>query len=52
MRRISWIRAAQKEFLTFPQAVQERVKFAPQIAAAGQIADLAKPMKGFDGSIL
>lgn len=51
MRRISWIRAVQKEFLTFPQAVQERVKFALQIAAAGQIADLAKPMKGFDGGI-
>lgn len=51
MRRISWIRAAQKEFLTFPQAVQERVKFALQIAAAGQMADLAKPMKGFDGGI-
>lgn len=51
MRPISWVRAAQKEFLTFPQVVQERVKFALQIAAAGQMADLAKPMKGVEGGI-
>lgn len=51
MRPISWIRAAQKEFLTFPQAVQERMKFALEIAATGPMADTAKPMKGLEGGV-
>ena len=51
MRPISWIRAAQKEFLTFPQAVQERMKFALEIAATGRMADTAKPMKGLEGGV-
>lgn len=51
MRPIYWIRAAQKEFLTFPQAVQERMKFALEIAATGQMADIAKPMKGLEGGV-
>jgi phage-related protein len=46
MRRISWIKLALKEFVSFPQAVQEQMKFALEIAAAGQKADIAKPMKG------
>jgi phage-related protein len=51
MRRISWVKAAFKEFNRFPQAVQEQTKFALEIAAAGQMADIAKPMKGFEGGI-
>lgn len=51
MRRISWVRAAFKEFTSFPQAVQEQMKFALEIAAAGQMADIAKPMKGMDGGV-
>ena len=51
MRRISWIKAALKEFNRFPQAVQEQTKFALEIAAAGQMADIVKPMKGFEGGI-
>lgn len=47
MKSVSWVKAAQKEFLEFPPPVQERVKFALQIAAAGEMADIAKPMKGF-----
>lgn len=46
MRRVSWIKLALKEFGSFPQAVQEQMKFAMEIAAAGQKADIAKPMKG------
>jgi phage-related protein len=42
------VRAAWKEFGSFPQAVQERMKFAVEIAAVGETADIAKPMKGFD----
>jgi predicted XRE-type DNA-binding protein len=48
MRRVSWVKAAWKEFDEFPRAVQEQAKFALEIAAQGSLADIAKPMKGFD----
>jgi phage-related protein len=51
MRRISWVKAAIKEFGAFPQAVQEQMKFALEVAAAGQMADIAKPMKGLGGGV-
>jgi phage-related protein len=51
MRRVSWIKPAYKEFSSFPQAVQEQVKFALSVAAAGEMADIAKPMKGFDAGV-
>lgn len=51
MRRISWVKAAFKEFSTFPQAVQEQMKFALQIANEGQFPDIAKPLKGLDGGV-
>lgn len=51
MRRVSWVKAAWKEFNSFPQAAQEQVKFALEIAVAGQMADIAKPMKGFDAGV-
>jgi phage-related protein len=51
MRRVSWVRAAFKEFRSFPQSVQEQTKFALEIAAAGEKADIAKPMKGIDSGV-
>lgn len=45
------MRAAFKEFISFPQAVQEQIKFALEVAATGQMADTAKPMKGLDGGV-
>src|SRR4051794_33825560 len=51
MRRISWVKAALKEFDAFPKAVQEQMKFALEIASEGQMADSAKPMKGFGGGV-
>lgn len=51
MRRISWITAAFKEFNTFPQAVQEQIKFALQIAAKGAMPDSVKPMKGLGSGV-
>lgn len=51
MRRISWVRAALKDFGSFPQPVQEQIKFALEIAAAGRMADIAKPMKGLDRGV-
>lgn len=46
MRAVSWIKAAFKEFSAFPPAVQEKMKFALQVAAEGEKADIVKPMKG------
>jgi phage-related protein len=51
MRRVSWVKAAFKAFHTFPQAVQTQMQFALEIACAGEKADIAKPMKGFDSGV-
>ena len=51
MRRLSWVKAAFKEFQSFPQAVQEQMKFALQIACEGQKADIAKPMTGLGAGV-
>jgi phage-related protein len=45
-RRISWIKAALQAFQVFPAAVQEQMTTALRIAARGEKADKAKPMKG------
>ena len=51
MRGISWVRAALKAFGSFPVAVQEQAKFALQVAACGEMADIAKPMKGLGAGV-
>ena len=51
MREVAWVKAARKEFLTFPQAVQTRMKDALAIAAFGQKADIVKPLKGFESGV-
>lgn len=51
MRRVSWIKAALREFRAFPAPVQEQMSAALEIAAAGAKADAAKPMKGFDAGV-
>jgi phage-related protein len=45
-RRISWIKAALRDFQAFPEAIQEQIIAALRIAARGEKADKAKPMKG------
>ena len=44
-RPISWIRAALKEFETFPEGARSICLAALTIAAEGGKADLAKPMR-------
>jgi phage-related protein len=44
--RISCIKAALRDFQAFPAAVQEQMTTALRIAARGEKADNAKPMKG------
>lgn len=51
MRRISWVKAAVKDFASFPRPVQDQMKFALEIAAAGELADIAKPLRGFDAGV-
>ena len=45
-RRISWIKAALRDFQAIPAAVQEQMTTALRIAARGEKVDKAKPMKG------
>ena len=51
-RPISWIRAAEKDFLKFPNAVQREGLTALTIAAEGTKADNAKPLKGLGAGVL
>lgn len=45
-RPVSWIKAALKEFQTFPEAARSILLTALTIAAEGGKADIAKPMQG------
>jgi phage-related protein len=51
MRRITWVRGALRDFATFPSPVQDRVMFALRMAAQGEKADSAKPMKGLGAGV-
>src|SRR5712691_12657511 len=50
-RPISWIKAAQKDFETFPDEARLRVLHALTIAAEGGKADIAKPLKGVGSGV-
>jgi phage-related protein len=50
-RPVSWIRAALKEFGTFPEGARSICLVALTIAAEGGKADIAKPMHGMDSGI-
>jgi phage-related protein len=51
LRPISWLKAAEKEFLTFPREAQIDIRTALTIAARGGKADIAKPFKGVSGGV-
>ena len=51
MRNVFWIKAADKDFRKFPKAAQETIHDALAIAAEGQKADTAKPMKGLGAGV-
>jgi phage-related protein len=51
LRRISWVKAALRTFQAFPVEVQLRMTRALEIAAAGEKADSAKPMKGLGAGV-
>ncbi len=50
-RKISWIKAALKDFGEFPESVQRKVVAALRFAAKGEKAETAKPMKGLGSGI-
>jgi phage-related protein len=50
-RPVSWIKAALKEFQTFPTVAQHIFLTALTIAAEGGKADIAKPMQGLGSGI-
>ena len=50
-RSISWIKAALKEFHTFPDAVKSTCLTVLTIAAEGGKADIAKPMQGLGSGV-
>jgi phage-related protein len=50
-RPVSWIKAALKDFAGFPEAVQDAALSALTIAAEGQKADTAKPLKGLGSGL-
>jgi len=50
-RPVSWIRAALKEFETFPQGARSICLAALTIAAEGGKADIAKPVHGLGSGV-
>ena len=50
-RPVSWIRAALKEFDTFPEGARSICLAALTIAAEGGKADIAKPMYGLGSGV-
>jgi phage-related protein len=51
-RPVSWLRAALKEFETFPEKARSICLAALTIAAEGGKADIAKPMHGLGSGVL
>jgi phage-related protein len=50
-RTISWVKAALKDFQAFPEAVRDQMTTALRLAAHGEKAEKAKPMKGLGSGI-
>ena len=50
-RPVSWIRAALKEFETFPEGARSICLAALTIAAEGGKADIAKPTRGLGSGV-
>ena len=50
-RPISWIKAARKVFVSFPEGAQDGILRALTVAAEGQKADIAKPLQGVGAGV-
>ncbi len=50
-RKVAWVKAALKDFGAFPESVQRQMIAALRMAAGGEKAETAKPMKGLGSGI-
>ncbi len=50
-RAISWIKAALKEFESFPEEARSACLTALTVAAQGGKADIAKPLRGLESGV-
>ena len=50
-RPVSWVKAAIKEFETFPEGARSICLAALTIAAEGGKADIAKPLRGLERGV-
>lgn len=50
-RAVSWIKAALKDFESFPEGARSQCLTALTIAAEGGKADIVKPMKGMGSGV-
>lgn len=50
-RPVSWIKAARKDFLDFPEIAQREALRALTVAAEGGMAGIAKPLHGLGSGV-
>ncbi|MBI1389361.1 MAG: type II toxin-antitoxin system RelE/ParE family toxin [bacterium] len=50
-RKVSWVKAALKEFNNFPLTAREEIAYALALAADGRMPELVKPMKGLGSGV-
>jgi phage-related protein len=50
-REIAWVKAARRAFDEFPIAVQRRMARALDVAARGEMAEIAKPLRGLGSGV-
>lgn len=50
-KKVSWIKAARKDFEKFSQEAQVEILRALTVAAEGRKVDIAKPLKGFGSGV-
>ena len=51
-RRISWLKAARRDFEAFPQGARDALLDALAVAGGGGTPGIAKPLKGFGSGML
>ena len=52
LRKVSWIKAARKDFGDFPAKAQDKAFDALTIVADGGMPDIAKPLTGLGAGVL
>lgn len=50
-RKVSWVKAALKKFKRFPKGARDVIEGALTLAAQGEKAEIAKPMKGMGAGV-